>query len=106
MKGVYVTLHLFAKPGRGPKEGAAVTAEQVRALAGHMAAWLQEVAKIADAMEKDRWGLAMGLHELHFSHAEIETEAEAQARIRNLGLPLSDFHIEAWEDDETEGLAL
>ena len=95
-------LFLFGKPGQELDEGEEVTAEQLRGLAQSLQERLRETADIVEKLTGAGWEAQMGLYDIFLSHPYIDTAAQAEEKIRDLGIDPERVTIDEWEDEEEE----
>jgi hypothetical protein len=101
---VTVTLFLFGKPGQELNEGGEVTPEELRALGRYLHERLDEVAAIVEKLTGAGWEAQMALYDIFLSHPYINTAAQAEAQLQDLGIDLERVSIDDWEDEEEEFL--
>jgi hypothetical protein len=99
---VTVTLFLFGKPGQELNEGEEVTPEQLRALGQYLHERLDATATIVEKLTGAGWEAQMALYDIFLSHPYINTAAQAEAQLQDLGIDPEDVSIDEWEDEEEE----
>ena len=98
--GVTLMLFLFGKPGQELDEGEEVTAAQLRALGQSLQERLQETADIVEKLTGRGWEAQMALYDVFLSHPYIDTAAQAEAQLQDLGIDPERLIIDEWEDEE------
>lgn len=99
---VTVTLFLFGKPGQELNEGAEVTSDQLRALGQYLHERLDATATIVEKLTGAGWEAQMALYDIFLSHPYINTAAQAEAQLQDLGIDPEHVSIDEWEDEEEE----
>src|ERR671937_2248609 len=97
---VSLTLYLFGKPGQELPEGEEGTAQDLRALGESLQARLTEAADLVEKLTGAGWEVQMGLYDVFFSHPYIETAAQAEAKLQDLGIDPDRISIDEWEDED------
>jgi hypothetical protein len=100
---VTISLWLFGKPAHELNaEGEAVEPDQIRALAEELHGRLSAVAGALEKLTAAGWEGSVALYDIHLSHRYINTEADARAKVEDLGLDPELFSYLEWEDEEEE----
>src|SRR5262249_43563726 len=98
---VNVCLPLFGNAGQELEEGARVTGQQLRTLADELQQRLQKAADILDKMAAAGWMAETALYDVLLQHDQVHTQAEAEQRLRELGIDPAELMIfEEPEEDE------
>jgi hypothetical protein len=99
---VTIMLYLFGKPGVELNEGGEVTPGELRDLADDLQARLRDVADIVEKLTATGWEAEMALYDVLLSHPYLDSAAQAEDRLRELGIDPEKFHIDEWEDEAGE----
>jgi hypothetical protein len=99
---VFVSLHLFGKPGMELTEGEAVTSQQLRDLGDDLHDRLQEAAEIVEKLTNAGWEAQMMLYDICLSNPYITTKAQAEEKMQDLGIDPEKLFIDEWEDEDEE----
>lgn len=99
---VTVTLFLFGKPGQELNEGEEVTPEELRQLGRDLHERLDATAAILEKLTGAGWDAQMALYDIFLSHPYLNTAAQAEAQLQNLGIDPEQVSIDEWEDEEEE----
>ena len=83
---VFVSLHLFSKPGVELNEGEAVSPQQLRALGDGLRGRLHEAADIVETLTNAGWQAQMLLYDICLSNPYITTAVQAEEHILNLNI--------------------
>jgi hypothetical protein len=97
---VTIMVSLFGKPGQELDEGAPVTAEELRGLGRRLHERLDEAASIVEKLCGAGWESQMSLYDIILSHPYLNTTAEVEAKLEELGIDPQQVFIEEWEDEE------
>jgi hypothetical protein len=100
--GVTVCLPLFGAAGQELEEGQPIRGQQVRELATSLGERLLAAADLIDRLAAVGWPARVALCDVIFTCAAIATRAEAEARLRELGVDPEVMVI--FEDVEEEEL--
>jgi hypothetical protein len=100
--GVTVCLPLFGAVGQEMEEGQPVKGQQLRELADSLGERLRSAADLIDRLAAAGWSARIALCDVVFSSATVQTRAEAESRLRDLGADPEQFVI--FEDVEEEDL--
>ncbi len=100
---VTIMMHLFGKPGMELDEGEEVTPQQLRDLANGMQARLMEAAEIVEKLTAHGWEAEMSLYDVMLSHPYVETEAQAEEKLHDLGIAPDKVFIDEWPEEEELG---
>lgn len=102
--GVTVCLPLFGPPGRELEEGADVKGVQLRKLGAELHERLHKAADILEELHAAGWSARVAMYDVILSRLGVETKAEAERRLDELGLSREDFIlIEDVEEEEEAG---
>jgi hypothetical protein len=100
---VSITVHLFGKPAwELNKEGEAVEPDELRALGEDLRARLRAAADAIERLTAKGWEATLMLYDVDLSHPYVDTEADARARVEDLGLDPEEFSYMEFEDEEGE----
>jgi hypothetical protein len=97
---VTIMMYLFGKPGQELEEGAEVTPPQLRDLGRDLRARLEEAADIVEKLTGAGWDAQMTLYDVILSHPYVDTQAQAEEKLRDLGIDPERVLIDEWEDEE------
>jgi hypothetical protein len=97
---VTLTMHLYGKPGWELDEGEEVTPRQLRDLAEDLHGRLKEAADIVEKLTDAGWEAQMTLYDVCLSHPYINTAAQAEEKLLDLGIDPKRVAIDEWEDEE------
>jgi len=98
---VSVSLHLFGKPAwELDREGEEVDANELRALGESLRQRLHAAADAVERLTAKGWEAQLTLYDISLGHPYIDTEADARARIEDLGLDPEEFSFMEYEDEE------
>ncbi|HZY84936.1 MAG TPA: hypothetical protein VFE78_08900 [Gemmataceae bacterium] len=97
---VMIMMYLFGKPGQELDEGEEVTPRQLRALAESLHGRLTEAADIVEKLTAAGWDAQMTLYDISLSHPYINTAAQAEEKLLDLGIDPKLVCIDEWEDEE------
>lgn len=100
--GVTICLPLFGHPGRELDEGTALTGRQLRDLAKDFGERLERAAVILDTLTTAGWKAQTAMFDALLWHPSVITSADAEARLRSLGVNPDDLIIveDPQEEDE------
>jgi hypothetical protein len=102
--GVTVCLPLFGSAGQELEEGAPVRGEQLRELAAGLGERLLGAAEVLDRLGAAGWSGRVALYDVILTCPGVETRAEAEKRLLELGANPEQFMIvEDVEDEEDLG---
>jgi hypothetical protein len=101
--GVTVCLPLFGEPGRELEEGSDLKGRRLRELATNLHERLDKAAADLDTLAAAGWTAQVALFDAILYHPQIATRADAEERLRALGVdPELLIIIEDVEDDEED----
>jgi hypothetical protein len=98
--GVTVCLPLFGSAGQELEEGEPIEGRQLRELAAGLGERLSAAADLLDRLNAAGWSGRVALYDVILSCKGVETRAEAEQRLRELGADPEQFMIV--EDVEEE----
>jgi hypothetical protein len=101
---VTLTLYLFGKPEVELPGGEEVTPEELRALGRDLHERLDEAAAIVEKLTGAGWDAQIALYDVILSHPYINTAAQAEAQLQDLGINPERVYIDDWDDEEEEFL--
>jgi hypothetical protein len=84
---------LFGAPGQELEEGRELRGQQLRGLAGGLAARLGKAADALDKLEAAGWTACLGFHDAILSHPGARTEADVRKLLHDAGVQADDFII-------------
>jgi hypothetical protein len=100
---VNICLPLFGNAGHELEEGVKVTGQQLRTLADELQERLRKAADILDQLAAAGWRAETALYDVLLRHDHVQTQAEAEQRLRELGIdPGVLMIVEEPEEDETD----
>jgi hypothetical protein len=103
---VMVCLPLFGAAGQELDQGQPVRGQQLRDLATSLGERLLAAADFIDQLTAAGWSARVALCDVVFSCASVQTRADAERRLRDLGIDPERFVIfEEIEEDEDLGRA-
>jgi hypothetical protein len=97
---VTIMLHLFGKPGHELEEGGEVMPRQLRDLGRDLRVRLEEAANIVEKLTGAGWDAQMSLYDVILSHPYIDTQVQAEEKLRDLGIDPERVCIDEWEVEE------
>jgi hypothetical protein len=100
--GVTVSLPLFGEPGRELEQGSSLTGRQLRELAAGLHERLDKAAADLDALTAAGWTAQVALFDAILYHPQIATRADAEERLRALGVDPEKLIIVEDVDEEEE----
>lgn len=104
--GVTVCLPLFGPPGRELEEGCDVKGVQLRKLAADLHDRLHKAAEILEKLHAAGWSARVAMYDVILTRLGVETKADAERWLGELGLGVEDFIlIEDVEEEEETGHA-
>jgi hypothetical protein len=98
--GVTVCLPLFGSAGQELDEGAPLRGQQVRELAASLGERLLAAADLLDKLTAAGWSARVGLYDVLLTWEQVQTRAEAERRLREVGVDPEQVVI--FEDVEEE----
>ncbi len=99
--GVTVCLPLFAAAGQELEEGRALRGSQLRDLAAALNERLLAAADLLDRLAAAGWSSQVALYDVILSNSAVQTKADAERRLRELGADPEKFIIvEEVDEDE------
>lgn len=100
---VVICLPLFGAPDRELEEHSAPQGRDLRNLAAELNERLQRAADTLDRLTTSGWSARLALYDVLLSQPGVETRAEAERRLRALGVAPEDlFIVEEVEDEDGE----
>jgi hypothetical protein len=100
--GVTVCLPLFGAAGQELQEGEEIKGQHVRELSAALGERLLEAADLLDRLATAGWSARVAIYDAILTVKGVETRAEAERRLRELGIDPERFMIV--EDVEEEDL--
>jgi hypothetical protein len=101
--GVTVCLPLFGEPGRELEEGSDLNGRRLREFAAALHERLDKAAGDLDKLTSAGWTAHTALFDAILYHPEIATHADAEERLKALGIdPEGLIIVEDFEDDGEE----
>jgi hypothetical protein len=100
---VNVCLPLFGNAGHELEEGASVSGQQLRTLADELQERLRKAADTLDKLVSAGWTAQTALYDVLLQHDQVQTRADAEQRLRDLGIDPAELMIfEEPEEDEAD----
>jgi hypothetical protein len=100
---VNVCLPLFGNAGHELEEGARVTGQQLRTLADDLQERLRKAADTLDKLVGAGWTAQTALYDVLLRNDQVQTRAEAEQRLRELGIDPGELMIfEEMEEEEPD----
>jgi hypothetical protein len=100
---VNVCLPLFGNAGHELEEGTKVSGQQLRTLADELQERLRKAADILDKLIGAGWTAETALYDVLLRHDQVQTRADAEQRLRELGIDLGELMIfEEMEEEEPD----
>jgi hypothetical protein len=104
--GVTVCLPLFGPPGRELEEDPAVTGGQLRELADQLHERLHKAAEMLEKLHAAGWSARVAMYDVILTRCGVQTKADAERWLGELGLAAEEFLIiEDVEEEEEVGHA-
>jgi hypothetical protein len=104
--GVTVCLPLFGPPGRELEEGSDVKGVQLRKLAVELHERLHQAAEMLEKLHGAGWSARVAMYDVILTRPRVETKADAERWLGELGLAAEEFLIiEDVEEEEETGHA-
>jgi hypothetical protein len=100
--GVVICLPLFGPPGRELEEGAAIQGKRLRDLAAELGERLRKAADTLDRLTANGWTAKVAMYDLILSQPGVETQDEAERRLRAIGVAPEELLIIEEVGDEEE----
>src|SRR5579864_4729274 len=100
--GVTVCLPLFGPPGRELEEGSDVKGVQLRKLADELHERLHKAADTLEKLHAAGWSARVAMYDAILSRPGVETKAEAERWLGELGLSPEEFILIEDVDEEEE----
>jgi hypothetical protein len=97
---VNVCLPLFGNAGHELEEGKPLRSSQLRTLANDLAERLLQLADLLDRLHEGGWSATTAMYDAFLVHPEVNTRAEAEAKLTSLGLDPALFMIVEEVDEE------
>ncbi|SRR5581483_3405969 len=104
--GVTVCLPLFGPPGRELDEGSDIKGVQLRKLATELHERLDKAAEMLEKLHAAGWSARVAMYDVIVTRLGVETKADAERWLGELGLAAEEFLIiEDVEEEEATGHA-
>ncbi len=104
--GVTVCLPLFGPPGRELEEGSDIKGVQLRKLATELHERLDKAAEMLERLHAAGWSARVAMYDVILTRLGVETKADAEHWLGELGLAAEEFLIiEDVEEEEETGHA-
>jgi hypothetical protein len=103
--GVTICLPLFGPPGRELEEGLDVNDVQLRNLASELHERLHKAAGILEKLHAAGWSARVAMYDVILTRLGVETKADAERYLGELGLAAEEFLIIEDVEEEEVGHA-
>jgi hypothetical protein len=101
--GVTICLPLFANAGQELEEGTRLDGPRLRQWAAELQERLTAAADLLDKLTAGGWACQVAMYDVLLSCPGVETQADAETRLRELGVDVGQFMIvEDVDEDEVE----
>jgi hypothetical protein len=100
--GVTICLPLFGPPGRELEEGSDLKGVQLRKLAGEFQERLSKAADTLDKLHAAGWSARVAMYDVILTRTGVETKADAEHWLGELGLAAEEFLIIEDVEEESE----
>jgi len=82
-----------------------INVKKLKEMSNWFKEYLSKISEIIDKLQKNNWGMVEGYgatYSLSFYKEEVNTEKNAKAELKKLGINSKDVSIFEWEDDEED----